>query len=539
MVLAAITFDSTLLRESSLIFFIKKVMEKFNISEKSLPKNSTILNKPQNIYEEYKNIIIGICVVILLLIILIIYLFTNINKRKQVEKEMKIVNKDLINMKKKLESIAYYDDVTGLANRDMFYSNMRKKLNNKSEEIKGSILYLDIDDFRDVNDLFGHSFGDLLLNSLGNRLKTITNKTENSNIELYRISGDEYLLDLVGKDKKTTKKIAKDIKELVSEKFNIQNQRVKISVSIGIVFYPKDGLTVEEIFKKAELSMYKAKALGKNCYKIYEEVMEEEIAERVIFENNLKEALDRDEFVLNYQPQIDLNNEEIVGFESLIRWHSSEYGLVSPGKFIPVAETTGEITEIGEWILREACKFSLEINRKREFNKNIEISVNISPIQLKQNDFVDMVKRIIYETGANPKNIGIEVTETALIESFDESVTKLKTLKDSGITIYLDDFGTGYSSLNYLLKLPINTIKIDKSFIDDMMTSKKGRNITKKIINLAHDMDLEVVAEGVEEENQLVVLKKFECDIIQGYIYGKPLSEKQAKKYIDKDVKVR
>ena len=150
-----------------------------------------------------------------------------------------------------------------------------------------------------------------------------------------------------------------------------------------------------------------------------------------------------------------------------------------------------------------------------------------------------MVKRIIYETGANPKNIGIEVTETALIESFDESVTKLKTLKDSGITIYLDDFGTGYSSLNYLLKLPINTIKIDKSFIDDMMTSKKGRNITKKIINLAHDMDLEVVAEGVEEENQLVVLKKFECDIIQGYIYGKPLSEKQAKKYIDKDVKVR
>lgn len=492
------------------------IMKKFDISEDLLPKDSNILNKPSNPYEEYREQLIAIGIIMGLLIIFVIYLSVNIRKRKQAEKE--------------LEIIAYYDEITGLPNRNMFYKNMNKKLKEKS----GALLYLDIDNFKDINDTFGHTFGDLVLKEVANRLLTI-NSIDGKLDTIYRISGDEYLLDLEEKDKNYSEEVARQIRTELLKQLTINKQDVRVSVSIGIVFYPEDSRSIENLFKKVELSMYKAKSLGRNGYVVYEDSMEKEVAERTLLENNLRLALERDEFVLNYQPQIDPFSGDLVGFEALVRWHSSEYGLVPPDKFIPISEDTGEIVKIGEWILREACKFTLDINKR--FNTEIEVSVNISPVQLKQADFIDMLKRTIKEVGVESKVIGIEVTETALMESFEDGLGKLEILKDMGFNIYLDDFGTGYSSLNYLLKLPINTIKIDKSFVDDIMTNEKGRKITENIINIAHDMDLNVVAEGVEEKEQLLTLKEIKCDIIQGYIFGKPLSDSDAKDFIKDNIK--
>ena len=264
--------------------------------------------------------------------------------------------------------------------------------------------------------------------------------------------------------------------------------------------------------------------------------MKKEITENYLFINNLKKALDKDEFLLNYQPQINSKTGQITGFESLIRWQSQDYGLVSPARFIPIAEETGEIRRIGEWVFKKSCEFALDISKK--FNRDIEVSVNVSSVQLKQDDFIKMVKRTMEQVGIDSKLIGIEVTETSLMENFEENFKKLELLKDMGFAIYLDDFGTGYSSLNYLLKLPIHTIKIDKSFIDDMMIYEKGRKITEKIIKLAHGMGLKVVAEGVEEENQLSLLKNLKCDTIQGYIYGRPLSEDDAREYVNKNLSI-
>nr|WP_300002464.1 ABC transporter substrate binding protein [Tissierella sp.] len=507
------------------------ILEKYNINENLLPDDSEIINKPFSFYGQYKIIIILISLVIILLTVLVIYLLLNIYKRKQMESNMKIINKELLSTQDELQIMAYYDDVVNLPNRNMFFNIMEERFNNTfKSQASGSILYMDIDNFKNINDTFGHAFGNLFLKAFAERLKSVKSiESEDNNI--FRLNGDEYIIVLEDRDSKETEIIAEEIHNSFKTPFTILNEDIKVSISMGIVFYPEHGDTVDEVFKKADLAMYKVKELGKNGYKIYQSEMEEEVADKVLLENNLRNALDKDEFILHYQPQINSKTGEIVGFESLIRWNSSQYGLISPVKFIPLAEETGEINKIGGWVLREACKFAISVSEK--YDKKIEVSVNISPVQLKKPDFIPMVRRILKETGAESCLLGIEVTETALMESFEENIAKLKQLRDMGITIYLDDFGTGYSSLSYLLKLPINTIKIDKSFIDDMMIEKKGRKIIGEIINLAHDIDLSVVAEGVEIEEQLSVLKELGCDIIQGYIYSKPLAERDAYIFLD------
>lgn len=439
---------------------------------------------------------------------------------------MKSINDELLKTQEDLRLMAYYDEVVDLPNRNMFFKIMNDKFNKDlNSEISGSLLYLDIDNFKNINDIFGHAFGNVFLSEVAERLKSI-DIIDKENEHIFRLSGDEYMIVLEGKGREEIEQIAIEIQKSFHKPFNILNEEIKVTISMGIVFYPKDGYTVDEIFKKADLAMYKAKELGKDRYKVYEKKIEEEVANRISFENSLKNALDKDEFILNYQPQINLSNDEIVGFESLIRWNSSEYGLVFPMDFIPIAEEIGEINKIGEWVLKEACKFAINIRKK--YQKKIEVSVNISPIQLQKIDFIKMVKKVLKETGAESCLLGIEVTETALMESFEDNIEKLKELKDMGIKLYLDDFVTGYSSLNYLLKLPIHTIKIDKSFIDDMMVEEKGRSIIAEIINLAHDIDLDVVAEGVELEDQLSMLKELKCNVVQGYIFSKPLSEEDA-----------
>ncbi len=481
----------------------------------------TLFNIELLIKTDYKAIYL---ITIAILFILVIYLSFYVNKLKELEANIKLINKDLLEKQEELKKIAYYDYIAGLPNRNMFYKIMNEKLNTRfTNQASGSILYMDIDNFKNVNDTFGHDFGNLLLKKVAERFKSIKSIQKKDNY-IFRMSGDEYIIVLNCKDEKKTEEIAIEIQNLFTEVFVILNEEIKVSISMGIVFFPKDGYTIDEILKKADLAMYKAKEVGKDGYKIYESKMKDEVENRVLLENSLRNALNKEEFILHYQPQIDLKTGRICGFESLIRWESWEHGRISPMEFIPIAEETGEIIEIGEWIIREACEFAMRIAEK--YKKSIEVSVNISPVQLKRLNFVEMVKRTLKETGLDSSMLGIEVTETALMESFDDSIKKLEDLKNMGIKIYLDDFGTGYSSLNYLLRLPIHTIKIDKSFIDDMIIEKKGGKIISEIINLAHDLDLKVIAEGVEEEAQLSKLRRYNCDIVQGYIYSKALCEK-------------
>ncbi len=427
-----------------------------------------------------------------------------------------------------IKTLAYFDNTTKLPNRAMFYEIMKNTLKcAREEQQQGFVLYMDIDNFKIINDTFGHEFGDIILGRVANRLKTL----ENIPKRVFRLSGDEFIIILPKYSEQNTKEIANKVQDIMIKPFIIDENEIQISMSIGLALYPNDATSADELLRKADLAMYKAKEFGKNQYQLYETSFDDEITDRLLLENHLRNALHRGEFVLNYQPQIDTLTENIIGFEALIRWFSPEYGFVSPMVFIPIAEEMGLINKIGEWILKDACEFSLKINKR--YKQDIIISINISPIQLNQDNFIDIVQRVIETTGVDTKLIGIEITETSLMTNFEDNSKKLEQLRELGITIALDDFGTGYSSLNYLMMLPIHIIKIDRSFIVNMIHVEKGINIIESIINLAHSMGLRVVAEGVELAEQLDVLKHLKCDQIQGYIFGKPISEQDTMKYIE------
>lgn len=427
-----------------------------------------------------------------------------------------------------IKTLAYFDVTTKLPNRSMFYKTMNSILNKRTRENNfGLVLYMDIDNFKIINDTFGHDFGDLILREVAQRLKEVEPRVKS----VFRLSGDEYIIILRNYIESSSKQVASKIKDVMTDPFLIDDNEIQISMSIGLVNYPKDARDVDELLRKADLAMYKAKELGKNQCKLYEKSLEDEITDRLLLENHLRNALGRGEFTLNYQPQIDIANKEIIGFEALIRWYSPKYGFVSPVKFIPIAEEMGLINKLGKWILKEACEFSKVLNEK--FDKKMVVSVNISPIQLNQENFIDMVQDVIEETGIASDILGIEITETSLMETFCENSKKLQKLRDKGIRISLDDFGTGYSSLNYLMRLPIHIIKIDRSFILNMTNDKKGIKIIESIIDLSHNMGLDVIAEGVETDEQLEILRKLNCDSIQGYIFSKPLGEKDSIEYIE------
>lgn len=427
-----------------------------------------------------------------------------------------------------IKTLAYFDVITKLPNRSMFYKTMSSILGNKGKESNfGLVLYMDIDNFKIINDTFGHDFGDLILREVAQRLKRVEPRVKS----VFRLSGDEYIIILRNYIESSSKQVAAKIKNIMADPFLIDDNEIQISMSIGLVNYPKDARDVDELLRKADLAMYKAKELGKNQCKLYEKSLEDEITDRLLLENHLRNALGRGEFTLNYQPQMDTVNKKIIGFEALIRWYSPKYGFVSPVKFIPIVEEMGLINKLGRWILKEACEFSKILNEK--FDRKIVVSVNISPIQLNQDNFIDMVQEVIDETKIANDILGIEITETSLMETFCENSKKLEILRDKGIRISLDDFGTGYSSLNYLMRLPIHIIKIDRSFILNMTSDKKGIKIIESIIDLSHNMGLDVIAEGVETEEQLETLKKLNCDSIQGYIFSKPLGEEDLIDYIE------
>ncbi|MCB2291101.1 EAL domain-containing protein [Clostridium sp. CS001] len=429
----------------------------------------------------------------------------------------------------KIEKLAYHDILTGLPNRT--YLNKKLKsitLNCEEKSFYGATIFIGLDNFSLINDFFGHETGDKALIYISDRLKNAFE--QNNKVFVSKFSGDEYVIII--EELKNSKEISEYITRILKvfeEKFVIDLNELYITISMGIVEFPKDGVTVEELFKNADTALHKAKEAGKNCYKFFEHSMNDSIRDKILLQRGIRKALENNEFVLYYQPQIDVLTGRLSGYEALIRWISPKHGFVSPDKFIKLAEENGTIVHLGRWVLQEACEFCKKININEE--DQYVISVNISPIELMQYEFVDKVKDIISKSGVLPKLIEIEITESALMESFDVNIEKLNKLRDFGLSIAMDDFGTGYSSLNYLNQLPIDTLKIDKSFVDDIANKNADKNFVDIIILLAHRMGILVVAEGVETEEQKLVLTTQGCDKIQGYIFSRPMTEPNAIEY--------
>lgn len=430
--------------------------------------------------------------------------------------------------------LAYTDALTGLANRvrlnECLQEELERAIGGKSA---GFVIFIDLDDLKTVNDTMGHSYGDILIAETGKRIA----ENIGNNAIVGRIGGDEFMVIAPGITEKTAiDRIAENIVLAISQQVRINDNSFHISASAGISMYPADGQTAEEIFKNADNALYVAKNSGKNGWRFYDAEMHKTVYEEMLLTNGLRLAIERGELSLNFQPQVTVTRGEVIGFEALLRWNSNEYGSIPPSRFIPLAEKKGLIHIIGDWVLREACKFA----RKLADNGwlTIFVSVNISPLQLKSEDFVSNVCSILNDTGVKPSQIELEITENALIESHSQSVSRLNELKAMGIRLALDDFGTGYSSLTYLQSLPTATLKIDKTFVDTILVEGKQREIIKTIIDLAHTMGMAVVAEGVEEKEQIEFLGRYHCDFLQGYAICRPVSEPEAIMFFqDKGVK--
>lgn len=427
---------------------------------------------------------------------------------------------------KKLIYLAYHDMLTGLPNRTSLLENANKHFSSHQDRIN-SLLFIDIDNFKYINDLIGHASADQLICKVSDRLTSLLKK----DCYLYRSSGDEFIIilqNISGKD--DAEVFAAHILAGFKEKFIISDSILQVSLSIGIAIHPTQGHDVEELLKFADNALYQAKGLGKNNYVVYDNLMKETFSERLIIEKHLNTALDKNEFELYYQPQLDLNENRIRGFEALLRWKSPELGFISPLTFIKIAEETRLIIPLGFWVMRCACAFLKDVHSKGYIN--LTISINISVLQIQQDDFINLVMDTLEFYGLNPCSVELEITETVLMESYDAIGPKLECLKKNGVRIALDDFGQGYSSFSNLRQLPISTIKIDKSFIDDIIDSEEN-SLAEHIVRMGRRMGMCVVAEGVESQEQMQYLKKHECDMIQGYFFSRPVPRDEAMKLIE------
>jgi diguanylate cyclase (GGDEF)-like protein len=422
----------------------------------------------------------------------------------------------------KLNSLAYIDVLTEIPNRKMIVNRLELLsivYSNKKEIF--SLVLIDMDNFKRINDTKGHQVGDRVLQTIVSKIKVIVNEDD----FLGRLGGDEFAL-IIQQELREEEIFAyvEAIRKILTKTMQLGEDTFNMSASFGVAMYPKDGSDAIELLKSAETAMYKAKERGKNEVQFFNHEMHQEILEKIEFENRLMMSLRSKELKLAFQPQYTLD-KKLKGFEALCRWNSPELGNVSPLKFIPVAEETGFIVKMGEWVLQSACNMIKHI--QETYGMELVISVNVSSVQIMDPLFVPMVKKILSTTGVMGHNIELEITESVFISSMNYVVEVIDELRASGVRIALDDFGTGYTSLSYLQRLPIDLLKIDKSFIDSINTIEEKKQIIGSIIALVHNMEIQVVAEGVETEKQLDYLVSQSCDFIQGFIWGKPLFEKE------------
>lgn len=434
----------------------------------------------------------------------------DISARKKVEEDLRLSQENY-------RRLAHFDSLTELPNRLNFNLSLSKKMKDHDQL---AVMFLDFDRFKLINDTYGHSFGDNLLKKVADRLKNLIE----DQMVVSRQGGDEFIFIVPYKHLDEVERVAAEILKLFSNPFKVDQQEIFISTSIGISLYPHQSNNSEELLKQADISMYKAKQNGGNQFLFYEEHQQLEVIETLELENGLRKAIEQNELSLFYQPKVNIRSGQTYGVEALIRWNHPTLGIVSPMNFIPIAEKTGLIVPIGEWVLRTACE-----KAKMLLDQNIEIriSVNVSMVQLLQDNFVKTIADILSSVDLPAKFLELEITETVAMKHKEFTIKVLSALKNMGVKLAIDDFGTGYSSLNYLKEMPIDIIKIDKSFIWDMKESKFDLTLIESIISVCHSLNLTVIAEGVETEEQYELLRMKDCDDVQGYLFSKPLPEKE------------
>jgi diguanylate cyclase (GGDEF)-like protein/PAS domain S-box-containing protein len=420
--------------------------------------------------------------------------------------------------------LAYYDALTGLPNRTLLQDRLEKALASaRRRKDKLALLFLDLDRFKDINDSVGHSVGDLLLQEIGERLKTWGREQDT----IARLGGDEFMIMVTEVRDATDAAVAAErLMDEMTAEFVVQGHSFSVNCSLGISIFPEHGADSETLIKNADAAMYSAKENGRNNFRFFTEEMNARVVERLTLENGLRLALEREQLSLVYQPQTDIATGRITGMEALLRWQHPDLGLIPPDKFIRIAENSGLIVPIGEWVLRTACRQARKW--QDEGLPAVSIAVNVSAVQFRQEGFCELIRRVLRETGLGPQYLELELTESVLLANAEVMLLVVQELKAMGLTLAIDDFGTGYSSFSYLRQFRVNKFKIDRSFIRDVTVNPDDAAIAAAIISMAKSLRLKVIAEGVETEAQLSFLRKHQCDEIQGYYFSRPLSPEQA-----------
>ncbi len=432
-------------------------------------------------------------------------LVSDINDRKQAEQ--------------KLRHASYYDSLTDLPNRELLRDRLQQALVRARRHGRMlAVMVLDLDRFKSINETLGHTMGDLLLRAVSERLASCVRADDT----VARPGGDEFIIlfaDLAGEQDASL--VARKIQEALIKSFSLGGREYFVTTSIGISLYPAHGADEDTLIRNADVAMYRAKAAGRNNFQFYVQAMHADVQKKLFLEHNLRKALDQEEFTLHYQPLVDLVSGRTTGAEALVRWQHPELGLLSPMEFIPMAEETGLIIPLGEWILQKACTQAQQW-RNSGFSP-LRMSVNISMRQFTQNAVTDTVKKAIDRSKLDPGLLDLELTESMVMSNAESAIASLQELKSIGVHLSLDDFGTGYSSLSRLKDLPLSTLKLDQSFVNAVTRDKSNAAISRAIISLSHNLDLRVTAEGVETTDQLEFLRGLGCDEVQGYLFSRPL----------------
>ncbi|WPX09198.1 GGDEF domain-containing phosphodiesterase [Anaerocellum danielii] len=446
-----------------------------------------------------------------------------IEELSKTQEELVVQYKKLAKNQERIKELAYFDQLTNLPNRNHFMLMLEKAI--KEAHFKGqqlALIYIDIDNFGKINNTLGHATGDVVLKEIAQRLK----EAVGNNGFVARLTGDEFGIIIYNfHDFTVLNYFIYKIFNSFSMSWKIMEYDFYITPSIGVAIYPSDGKDSVSLLNNADKALKLAKEKGKNTFCFYNMEIDNILQQRLEFESDLRKAIERDQFVLYYQPIVNLEKMQLCGAEALIRWIHPQKGIIPPMYFIPVAEQTGLISQIGQWVL---TKVIADLKSIREVtNHNFYISFNASLREFSNANFVDNVLNTIEALKGDPTSLGIEITESVAMADPQNTIKTLNTFKEKGIKVFLDDFGTGYFSLNYLKQLPIDVVKIDKSFIANMSADTKEQKIAKSLIDLSHILDLKVVAEGIENSQQAEILKSFECDFGQGYLFGKPLPKDQ------------
>ena len=454
------------------------------------------------------------------------------------EEELKEQNSKLLQFndilqenEKHINQLAYYDILTELPNRTMVLNRIEFLLDlSEQKNTAFSIAMFDLDDFKVINDTMGHDFGDSLMKAITSEVSGHIHKED----MFGRFGGDEFIV-VISENLESRELLGyiEELRKVTDSSHTIDGVEARISASFGVARYPLNGRTSSELLRYSDIAMHHAKNDGKNGIRMFDKVMNDSMIERIAFNTALANAISKNELYLEFQPQYYLKTKQLRGFEALARWKSEVFGHVSPERFITVAEEKGYILPIGEWIIRQSCLAIMELNES--LKTQVKMSINISSVQLMEPEFLERVRLILEETKVDPTYLEFEITESVFISAKKYASSLLHKLRRMGIKIALDDFGTGYSSLSYLQVLPIDTLKLDKSFIDKIGKNVSSSQIVGTFIDLMHRLDLSVVAEGVEDENQIAYLKQYNCDVIQGFIWGKPmLKDKILKQFGEK-----